>query len=221
MSQRRPQPASSGRASNAARRRGRAPPARRGARTRTLHRTAVGAALGSSTWPRLPWRLDHRNGDRAIVDEMHLHVGAKAAGRHERVAHRRQCQQPIVKPARPGWCRGARKARARVNRDTRSRPLVVPSTSTRPSHMRSVAPPRRPLGHPDEDRAPTGGSEHRERGSRFHHTKSSASPKCASTSNGSNWMEARRPGTSLISACSTSARSAAARPSVQPEGMCI
>ncbi len=38
---------------------------------------------------------------------------------------------------------------------------------------------------------------------------------------GSNWIVARSPGTALISACSTSARTAAARPSVQLAGMCM
>ena len=45
--------------------------------------------------------------------------------------------------------------------------------------------------------------------------------KCASTSIGSNWIVARSPGTSLIRACSTEARTAAARCNVQPGGMCM
>ena len=53
------------------------------------------------------------------------------------------------------------------------------------------------------------------------HTRSFGSSKCASTLVGSNWMEARRPGTALISACSTLVRTAAARPSDQLAGMCM
>src|ERR1019366_7090509 len=45
--------------------------------------------------------------------------------------------------------------------------------------------------------------------------------KCASLFEGRSWIEARRPSTSLINACSTSPRREAARPSVHVAGTCM
>ncbi len=88
----------------------------------------------------------------------------------------------------------SRSAHSSSNRPAPISPITRPSTTTRASLTRCTSPIK--SGPPRR-------------------------PKCVSTSLGSSWMVARRPGTALISACSTEPRTAAARPSVQLPGMCM